>query len=501
MADPAIDMLETGVPKLDRILGGGMLRGSIAMVIGAPGSGKTMLGQQIAFHAASRGDPVLYLTGYSETHEKLLSHNRGLEFFAPDLIGQQFHLASLPDLLRKGAEETEEAIMTTAQQQRASLVILDGFRSMRGFLGDDQAAAHFLYSLGAKLAMLGMTTLVLVEGDPGEPTRYPELTICDMIVVLRRERAESRQRRTLEVLKARGSRPLGGDHPFVIDDTGIAIFPRFESVVTATEPAWNADRAGFGIADLDALMGGGLNAGTATLIAGSPGVGKTTLGLHFIAEGIRRQEPVLYIGFMESTAQLHEKARAFGMDLGAAETAGHARFLVLPGHDLEADAIAAVMVEDIERRGVRRLVIDSAAEIQRGLLFPSRIPDFLSALVSYLRGRDVTSYLTLDLPTIIGPQLELADTPVSLVAENFLLLRQAEYRGRLHRVFSVFKMRFSAYDPAIYELTITPGRGIEVVGPAPLGEGLLTGLPRLVNERAADGQPDGGTGGSEWPQS
>ncbi len=291
MGDAPIDMLETGVPNLDRILGGGILRGSIAMVIGAPGSGKTVLGQQIAFHAASRGAPVLYLTGYSETHEKLLAHNHGLSFFEPNVIGEQFQLASLPDLLRQGVDETEEAIIATARQQRASLVILDGFRSMRGFLGDDQAAAHFLYSLGAKLAILGMTTLVLVEGDPEESHRYPELTVCDMIVVLRRERSESRQRRTLEVFKARGSRPLGGDHPFVIDDSGIVIFPRFESVVTATEPAWNADRAAFGIADLDALMDGGLNAGTITLVAGSPGVGKTTLGLHLLAEGIRRQEP------------------------------------------------------------------------------------------------------------------------------------------------------------------------------------------------------------------
>ncbi len=159
-----------------------------------------------------------------------------------------------------------------------------------------------------------------------------------------------------------------------------------------------------------------------------------------------------------------------------------------------------MLVEDVERRGVRRLVIDSVAEVERGLSFSSRIPDFLSALVSYLRGRDVTSYLTLDLPVIMGPQLELAGTPLSLLAENLLLLRQAEYHGRMHRVFSIFKMRFSAYDPAIYELTITPGRGIELLGPAPLGEGLLTGLPRLSGKPAADVQP-GASGGAEWPQS
>ena len=120
--------------------------------------------------------------------------------------------------------------------------------------------------------------------------------------------------------------------------------------------------------------------------------------------------------------------------------------------------------------------------------------------MSYLRGRDVTSYLTLDLPVIVGPQLELVGTPLSVLAENLLLLRQVEYRGRLHRVFSVFKMRFSGYEPAIYEFTVTPGRGIEIVGPAPLGEGVLTGAPRLLGESPAPGGP-GGSQGDAWPRS
>src|SRR5919202_5880393 len=108
----------------------------------------------------------------------------------------------------------------------------------------------------------------------------------------------------------------------------------------------------------------------------------------------------------------------FGMDLYAAEASRLTRVLVLAGHDLEADQIADMLAEDVERRGVRRLVIDSAAELQRGLGWEARAPDFLSALVSYLRAREVTTYLTLDLATIVGPELELAGIPLSVVAEN-----------------------------------------------------------------------------------
>ncbi|MHB8619524.1 MAG: ATPase domain-containing protein [Chloroflexota bacterium] len=488
-ATAAPEWLETGIPHLDSILGGGLLRGSLALVIGAPGSGKTIMAEQIAFHGAAAGGAALILTGYSETHAKLLTHTSGLSFFKPDLIGAKIQFASLLDLLRTGSEETEDAIVATARSQHASLVVIDGFGGMRRMLADDQGVAQFLYSLGAKLTLLGATTLVVLEGDPNEASRFPELTISDVILALRREQHGSRERRLLEVVKARGSAPLKGIHPYTIDGDGLSIFPRFESLPVDSEPAWNPARAGFGNAGIDAMFGGGLNGGTAMLAGGSPGVGKTLLGLHFMAEGARLGEPTLFLGFLESLAQLREQARVFGMDLEAAERTGQARFLMLPAHDLEADYIAGLLYEDIERRGVRRLVIDSAAELERAIGATERKSGFLSALVTYLRSRQVTTYLTLDIPTIAGPTLEFAETPLSLIAENLVLLRNVEYRGHLHLVLGVLKMRFSDHERGIYEYAINAGRGFEIVGPAPLGEGLLTGVARPLVDIPLQSQP------------
>src|SRR5688572_28328901 len=121
---------DTGIPNLDLVLGGQLLRGSIVMVVGPPGSGKTILAQQIAFRGAKRGEHALYLTGYSETHDKLLAHNRSLEYFVPDAIGAQIHMASIPDLLEQGWQEAERIVLETVRARRASLVVLDGFRSM-----------------------------------------------------------------------------------------------------------------------------------------------------------------------------------------------------------------------------------------------------------------------------------------------------------------------------------------------------------------------------------
>src|SRR5579884_4128369 len=103
---PPADSIETGIPRLDRVLGGGLLPGSLVMIIGAPGTGKTVMAQQMAFYRAAEGGAALYLTGYSETHDKLLSHTRGLSFFRPDMLGDKVQFASLLDLLREGPDET-----------------------------------------------------------------------------------------------------------------------------------------------------------------------------------------------------------------------------------------------------------------------------------------------------------------------------------------------------------------------------------------------------------
>jgi circadian clock protein KaiC len=482
-----VERFDTGVPNLDLVLGGGLLRGTIAMVLGPPGSGKTILAQQIAFRAAARGEVALYFTGYSETHDKLLAHNRSLAYFVPEVIGAEVQMGSLPDLLEQGAEDAKQAIVATAEKQGASLVVLDGFRSIRGFLADDQAAAGFLYSLGARLALLGATLLVLVEGDATDRVRDPEQSVCDVILSLGRVVRGGGHRRQLEVLKVRGAEPLAGLHPFTIDARGLTVYPRLESVVPTESAAWTPARAGFGIPGIDALMEGGLNVGTATLAAGTPGLGKTLLGLHFLAEGGRRGQPGLFVGFTESAAQLRAKARVFGIDLEAAEAAGAIELLMVPPHDLDADRVAWLIREQVEARGVQRLVIDSATELQGGLTSPERGAMFMASLVAYLRSRGVTTYLTVDVPTIVGPELSFSGNPLLVFAENLLLLRYAEYLGELHRVFAVLKMRFSAFDRALRIYTMRDGVGIEIAGPAPRAEGLLTGLARPLSPAAQAG--------------
>jgi hypothetical protein len=125
----------------------------------------------------------------------------------------------------------KNAIVETARAQNATLVVLDGFRSMRGFLADDPAAAHFLYSLRAKRALLVATSLVIVDGEPDDTAGYPGLTVCDVIVALSAAHRQS-TRAVARGAQSGGSAPLEGTHPCSINRSGLTVFPRFESVST-----------------------------------------------------------------------------------------------------------------------------------------------------------------------------------------------------------------------------------------------------------------------------
>jgi circadian clock protein KaiC len=326
--------------------------------------------------------------------------------------------------------------------------------------------------------MLGATTIVAMEGDANQPAIYSELTVSDAIVSLRREHRGGGTQRKIDIMKVRGSDAMIGSHPFVIDTDGISIFPRFESLVQLREPQWTGRRAKVGIPGIDEMLGGGLTVGTSTVVMGVSGTGKTLLGMQFAVTGAQAGEPGLIVSFNENAVQIRAKARMFGLDLEAAEASGLLRLLILPAFDINVDQVLWDICRDIEGRGVRRLVIDTVAELERGTSALNRTADVLAALTGYLRSNDITSVFTLDARAIVGPEVSIAETPVALVAENLLYLRLAEYRGQLHRLFSVLKMRFSDHMRSIHEYEIRPGRGIELLGAVPPAEGWLTGIAR-----------------------
>jgi len=286
-----IPVLTTGVPNLDEILGGGLPTGAMTLILGVPGSGKTILAEQIAVHQAKGGAQVLVFTALSESHDRLLAALREFSFADETLVGDTLRYLSIQTTLDEGLAVTAETVVTTARLERATFVVIEGLHSLTGFAKSRPEVLTFLYTLRSRLALLGITTLVTYETGPDELSESGVLTIADGIIRMYNTLTEERHHRRLAVQKLRAMAPLDGLHSVTITRDGITCYPRQEAAYHAMRYAIGEGRMSLGLPELDAMMAGGPNEGTATFLAGSPGTGKTLTALYFAMAGVARDEP------------------------------------------------------------------------------------------------------------------------------------------------------------------------------------------------------------------
>ncbi|MCA1670384.1 MAG: hypothetical protein LC793_23995, partial [Thermomicrobia bacterium] len=317
-----VPTLATHVAGLDEILGGGIPLRSMTLILGKAGAGKTILAEQIAVGQALRGEHVLILTALSEAHEQMLASLREFSFFDESLVGDRIRFLSIQTLLHDGLSATADAIVEIVRAHRASLVVLDGFRGVAGFAEAERDVRLFLYEVRTRLSLLDVTTLVTLETGSNEESNAGAQTVADGIIRLHNTLWGVRHRRHLEVQKLRSMSHLNGLHTLAITGDGIICYPRHEAIYRTANYTIGMDRAVLGLPELDEMLHGGLNRGSATFLAGSPGAGKTLTALHYIMAGAAEDEPGLFVYFTESEEQLSLKAESFGLDLRGAVARG-----------------------------------------------------------------------------------------------------------------------------------------------------------------------------------
>lgn len=474
------DRIPTGVPGLDTVLHGGLLRRGVYMLQGRPGAGKTILTNQVCFHHASQGGRVLYATLLAETHERLVFNLEPLTFFDTSRIPEQIsYLSAFATLEQGGLKGLVEVLRREARARKATLLVVDGLVTVEETAQSKRDFKKFIHELQIHANLVGCTILLLTSSSE-EPVG-PEHTMVDGVLELTDNRLGRVAERELEVKKFRGSSYLRGGHSFEITREGIVVYPRIEALLQepSREDPCKANRVSTGITQLDKMLHGGLPCASTSVLFGPTGAGKTTFGLHFLDES-SKSEPGLLFGFYETPPRLLLKAGAVGLDIAKKHKQGVIDMMWHPPTERILDGLGNKLLSAVRERGVKRLFVDGVDGLRQSAAHPDRISHFLAALTNELRVLGVTTLYTSELQELFSQDVRLPISGISSLVENIFFLRFVELHAQLHRMLSVVKMRDSDYDSTLREYRIT-SRGIHFSDTFQKAESVMTGNAKVVS--------------------
>jgi circadian clock protein KaiC len=450
--------VSSGSEQLDAVVGGGLIANSINVVMGLPGSGKTILAQQYVFENASEDRPAVYFSTVSEPLEKILRYGQTLSFFDPSAIGSRVFYEDLGATLNRqdALTETLARVVTVLRERRPGLIVIDSFKALRPFASDATAFRRFLQDLAGSLSAYPATSLWVGEYGPEEVGLAPEFAVADGIISLASERAADRDTRVLQVVKLRGSECLTGTHGYRLSAQGLHVFPRLADPVDQAAYAQEDQRISSGIPLLDDALASGFWPGASTLVAGPSGSGKTLLGLHFVFKGAEMGEPGLIAGLQENPTQLERVANGFGWSLGNDDV----HLMYRSPVDLYLDEWVYGLLAAIEEHKIRRVLIDSMGDMRAASSDEIGFREYVYSLLQRTARAGVSVFMTLEVAELFGVT-RLSEYDISHLSDNVVLLQFVRGESRIKRALTVMKTRASAHDPRILEFEIT-SKGIEL---------------------------------------
>lgn len=469
-----LEVVPTGVHALDEILPGGFLKGGVYVIHGAPGTGKTVLANQVCFNYVKAQGRALYISLLAESHSRMLQHLRSMAYYDDEAMPRLYFVSATSVLASDGLRGLVDLIRREMKRHGAGVLTIDGFSATRESAGSQQEFQRFVHEIQSHAAALECTVLLLTTG--ADPMTDPAATMVDGIIELSHRLVGRRTDRTLQVTKFRGRSFLPGAHSLRITDAGFVVYPRIEaqSAFAALADAPELTRCSTGVHGIDAMLCGGLLAATTNGLYGPTGIGKTTFGLQFVSLS-NASAPGLFFGFFESPARLRARADAMKLDLRKLEKLGYVEIVWRPQGEQNLDALGHEIVDAVARRKVKRVFIDGYAGFLESAIEPERLTRFISSLANELRALGATTVVSIESRDILGSTMDLPSKGLSSLLEGLILMRYVEARAEVRRLISIAKIRDSDFDPSIHEFKIRAGR-LEVGPRFEHFEALLSGF-------------------------
>ena len=471
MAEP--DLVKTGVAGLDDILPGGIPRGNVILVEGAIGVGKTTMGVEFVYRGASQFDEPGIIVVFEVSPNKIMRDALRLGWSLSKLEQQRKLkiVFTTREVLRQELQQADSVLLEEAAKIGARRIFIDGVARLVGSNGTSESRSSF-HVLTEGLQRENLTALLAVEAsafDGNASTSLPEESIADTVIRLRMEETQRAISRSIEIVKSRGQDFQMGRHSFrIIDGKGIQVYRRVQAPRIASRDRAAAfdpeTRLPSGIPGLDDLLNGGYFVGSTTVVAGISGVGKSVMGLQFIAEGARRGERSLMLSLDEQVPQILRNAASVGIDLKVPIDSGLVILEYEPPQEMEVDVHFHHIEELVKEFKPKRVVIDSLSTYGSNLGTKGRVfRDFFHALVALMKENQIVAVYNHENPEMLGMASMMGDFAMSSLVDNIVLMNWVELGDSFRLGLTIGKMRANPVDRITHECEIINGKGMRVL--------------------------------------